>query len=49
MHAYNTESLRNLFLVKEARTWKKSGIISGEQLESIKSSYVSSFYPMSLI
>jgi hypothetical protein len=44
MHAYNVQSLQNLLLLKEAKTWKKSGIISADQLDEIKKIYTCSFY-----
>lgn len=42
--AYNESWLRNLQVMKEAKQWRKSGFISGEQLEALKGEYQSGFY-----
>ena len=42
--AYNTEWLYNLSIVKETRSWMKSGFISDEQFARISNHYTSSFF-----
>lgn len=49
MIAYNTTWLRNLGIIKEAKSWSTHEIISADQLAAIKASYPSNFYHPNLI
>ena len=42
--AYNMEWLHNLTIIKEAKQWQKSDLISSEQLMAIQTEYPSSFF-----
>lgn len=48
-NAYNAEWLRNLTLVKEAKTWSKSSFISSEEYSAIANAYPCNFYHPNLI
>lgn len=47
--AYNTEWLRNLLLLKEAKAWSKSHFISPEEYKAIEAAYPCKFYHPNLI
>src|SRR6185436_3775363 len=47
--AYNENWLKNLLLVKEAKQWMASGIISKEQFAKIAEAFPSQFYHPNLI
>jgi hypothetical protein len=47
--SYNTTWLRNLAILKEAKTWVKSNIISADQFQSIAHEYPSAFYHPNII
>ena len=49
MIAYNTTWLRNLGIIKEAKSWSSHDIISVEQYSVIKETYPSNFYHPNLI
>jgi hypothetical protein len=48
-NAYHREWLRNLTLMKEAKTWSKSNFISSEEYSAIANAYPSKFYHPNLI
>jgi hypothetical protein len=47
--AYNHSWLKNIHIIKDAKTWKKQGIIGEDQFRAITEEYKSSFYHPNLM